>query len=207
MYIWLDKSIEYINNRESGSRNFGNHGVIIKRNCDGEKEYHFTYFGSSVVILNKDKATITVNNFGYSSGTTPRVISSILNQYSYEDYDVIQIGNTQSNYYYNYCTKYFIGVYDGDVKDNNWTGKKRNSVISTVVTIPKGVSHKQFRDQYFQKIVEDADIKFLGKCPGGMGDHYGICYRFSGKHFWNTGTLIFSPVSNKLSKRVYLKIR
>ena len=95
---WYDKIFEFIYNNSYGCKTVGNYGIVIKRNDADEKEYIFTYYGSDIVVLNKDKGLLTINNFGYSKGRTPQAISYILREYLDDDYDVCQINGTNSNY-------------------------------------------------------------------------------------------------------------
>ena len=219
MRTWLKKTLDYIDNHEYGGHMlFGNHGISIDETSNNEKLYRFSYFGSDIVIINLKKRTITVDNFGYTKGSTPCAISEILNHYDNEDYEVIKIGDTESDYWYNRNRKYFIGLYDIDIKEYHRQAALRgtgyyltespNPIVSTVVTVPDDMSNKQFRDMYFQNIVDKTkNVVFLNKYAGGMGHHYGIAYRFSDSHFGNIRTLIFAPAKNQLTRRTYITIR
>ena len=194
---WISNSIDYMNTHQNGSRNWGNHGVYIDHN-----KVYFSYFNTDIVIADNDAKTLTVNDAGYSNGSTPRAIHQILREFERKDYDVIN--NCESHYDMWYNTKkYMITIFNYDVLNDSYEPEIKYPIYRTLETIPDDVTPREFRDSYFKRY----GYSLIYKQPKHiwLKDTFfsGICYKYTDKH--HIGTLMFEPVYLRLIRRTYLK--
>jgi hypothetical protein len=208
MGSWINNTIEYIKNKKSGSKHWGNHGVHIIDNI-----VYFSYFDTDVVVADNENRTLTIDDAGYSSGTTPGTIRTIMDIYEQQDYDVISVCDTKYDMWYN-AHKYRITIFDYDVieqylKTNYGLNFNEDPVYQTIETIPPGLTPRQFRDRYFEQkscgILLEKKPAHIWCNSNTWNGFCGMCYKFCNRKYNYVGTMMFQPEQRRLIKRTYLR--